>query len=242
MPLGFREGRRPGHVDRAPAHVTEWADMTAPSGIDAEYLAPNAHVDSDHPEVVAYAERHRAGSDIASAVALYYAIRDGFRYTPWGVSTDAEAFRASEVAGRTFERGGHCIDKALLLAGCARALGIPSRLHFANVRNHIGTAKLEEKLGTDLLVFHGYAELWLEGRWVAATPAFNRELCERLNVLPLEWDGRTDAILQAFSPAGARFMEYVHDYGTFPTVPHALMVAEWKKHYPTMRNGVWPTP
>lgn len=216
--------------------------MTAPVDV-ATYLSPNAFVDSDHPDVVAYAARHRsADGDVATAVALYYAIRDGFRYTPWEVSLEPEAYRASAVVGRTFKRGGHCIDKALLLAACARAVGIPSRLHFANVRNHIGTAKLEEMLGTDLLVFHGYAELFLEGRWVAATPAFDKTLCRFLNVPPLDWDGREDAIFQAFTADGARFMEYVHDYGTFVDVPHALMVAEWTKYYAPVRLGTWPRP
>lgn len=207
----------------------------------APYLSPNAFVDSDHPAVIAFAHRHQAPEgDVASAVALYYAVRDGYRYNPWDVSLAPEAFKASAVVGRTAERGGHCIDKALLLAAAARVLGIPSRLHFANVRNHIGTAKLEELLGTDVLVFHGYAELFLEGRWVAATPAFNRELCAYLKVAPLEWDGRSDAIFQAFSTYGSRFMEYLHDYGTFADVPHALMVAEWRRHYPALREGSWP--
>ncbi len=208
-----------------------------------EYLSPNAFVDSDHPAVVAYAERHRsAEGEVASAVALYYAIRDGLRYNPYDVSLARDAYRASEIAQRTHQRGGHCIDKALLLAGCARALGIPSRLHYAIVRNHIGTAKLEAALGTDLLVFHGYTELFLEGRWVAATPAFNKELCELLKVPPLEWDGKSDAIFQAFSPDGTRFMEYVHDYGTFDGVPFELMISEWERHYPAIRKGSWPKP
>jgi transglutaminase-like putative cysteine protease len=207
-----------------------------------EYLLPNASVDADHPAVVAYAQRFGSADEVAAAVALYYAIRDGFRYNPYELELSASAFRASATAQRTFERGGHCIDKALLLAGCARALGIPSRLHFANVRNHLGTAKLEELLGTDLLVFHGYAELFLEGRWVAATPAFNRQLCERLGVSPLEWDGRSDAVFQQHSADGARFMEYVHDYGTFAQVPYALMVGEWLEHYPVLHSGQWPKP
>ena len=82
----------------------------------------------------------------------------------------------------------------------------------------------------------------LEGRWVAATPAFNRQLCEHLKVPPLEWDGRSDSIFQAYAPGGTRFMEYVHDYGTFPDIPHALMIAAWKKHYPKLRDGAWPKP
>lgn len=210
--------------------------------IAEEFTRPNAFVDSDHPKVIEYAERFRSDEGpVASAVALYYAIRDGFRYNPYDVEMTPEAFRASEVVGRSRARGGHCIDKALLLAAGARVLGIPSRLHFANVRNHIGTARLEALLGTDVLVFHGYAELFLEGRWVAATPAFNKRLCERLGVVPLEWDGRHDSIFQAYDRNGGRFMEYLHDYGTFPDVPYALMVSEWEKHYPTLRGGKWPT-
>jgi transglutaminase-like putative cysteine protease len=207
----------------------------------ADLLSANAFVDSDHPAVVAFARRHQSPEGKrASAVALYYAVRDGYRYNPWDVGLVPEAYKASEVVARSAERGGHCIDKALLLAAAARVLDIPSRLHFANVRNHIGTARLEAMLGTDVLVFHGFAELFLEGRWVAATPAFNKELCERLEVPPLEWDGRSDAVFQAYAPGGGRFMEYLHDYGTFPDVPFALMLAEWKRHYPAIRQGAWP--
>lgn len=215
-----------------------------PDAVDPALLTPNVFVDAGHADVAAYVGKHvpdaAAIGPVAAAVALYYAVRDGLRYTPWEVSLSPEGYRASEVARRSYERGGHCIDKALLLAAGARALGIPSRLHFANVRNHIGTARLEERLGTDLLVFHGYAELYLEGRWVAATPAFNRQLCAHLKVAPLEWDGRTDSIFQEYDASGARFMEYVHDYGAFAEIPYELMVGEWRKHYPALRNGAWP--
>lgn len=216
--------------------------MTTTLPPDDRYLLPNAFVDADHPLVRAFAEQHRRPDPVESAVALYYAVRDGWRYTPYGVSLVPEGFRASEVVQRTKERGGHCIDKALLLAAAARVLGIPSRLHFANVKNHIGTAKLEQVLGSDLLVFHGYAELFLDDEWVAATPAFNRELCAHLGVAPLEWDGRHDSIFQAYRPNGDAFMEYVHDYGTFADIPFELMVGEWRKHYPTIRDGKWPQP
>ena len=120
------------------------------------------------------------------------------------------------------------------IAACARAVEIPSRLHFVNVRNHIGTEKLERYLGTDLLVFHGYTEMYLEEKWVASTPAFNRELCEHLGVAPMEWDGRHDSIFQEYDRVRGRFMEYVHDYGTFPDIPFDQMVAEWDQHYPNL--------
>jgi len=208
------------------------------------YLEPGFFVDWDHPAVAAWARDHAdpEASEIDLAVGLYYVIRDGFRYNPWQVELVPEAFRASSVARRDPRRGGHCIDKANLLAACCRLYGIPSRLHFANVRNHIGTEDLERQLGTSLLVFHGYAELYLDGRWVAATPAFNESLCDHLGVAPLEFDGRHDSIFQEYDRKGDRFMEYVHDYGTFSDIPFELMLGEWKKHYPDFAGiGRWPS-
>ncbi len=208
------------------------------------FLRPNRFVDSDHPAVVAFARAH--GGELPprdAAVALYYAIRDGWRYNPWRVRLDPEGFRASGLLERSPQEGGHCIDKANLLAACARALSIPSRLHFANVRNHIGTARLEEFLGTDLLVFHGYCELHLGGRWVAATPAFNVELCRHLGVAPLEFDGEHDSIFQEYDHRGGRFMEYVEDHGSHPDIPFDQMVAAWRHYYPVVdRLGGWPAP
>jgi transglutaminase-like putative cysteine protease len=200
-----------------------------------EFREPNADVDSDHPAVRAYARSHGVGSTPRErAVSLYYAVRDGFRYSPWNVRFQRSAFRASDALARGAHEGLHCIDKANILAACARAIGIPSRLHFANVRNHVGTASLEEKLGTDLLVFHGYTELYLGGRWVAATPAFNRELCDKLGVAPLEWDGETDAIFQAYDREAGRFMEYVADHGAFAAIPFDQMIAAFRVHYPVL--------
>ena len=207
--------------------------------IDPATLRPNRYVDSDHPDLIAYAREHVGGNPRESAVSLYYSVRDRLRYNPWRVRFQPEDYTASGVLLRDPNEGGHCIDKALLLAGACRAIGIPSRLHFANVRNHIGTSKLEEQLGTDLLVFHGYTELFLDGRWVAATPAFNRELCEHLGVPPLEFDGVNDSIFQAFD-GGAGFMEYVADHGSYPDVPLQRILAAWEEHYPSVRDRHWP--
>lgn len=212
--------------------------------IDPTTLAPNRFVDSDHPAVIAYAQEHAAGlPPLDAAVALYYAVRDGFRYNPWRMRFEREEFTASGLLLRPRDEGGHCIDKANLLAAAARSLGIPSRLHFANVRNHIGTARLEAHLGTDLLVFHGYTELYLQDRWVAATPAFNAGLCRHLGVAPLEFDGLQDSIFQEYDHQGERFMEYVEDHGRHSDIPYDQMIAAWRTHYPTvMARGRWPTP
>lgn len=207
----------------------------------APFLRANRYVDSDHPSIQAFAhEVGGEGDDATVAVRLYDRVRDMLRYTPWNVSFERDGYRASEVLARPYAQGGHCIDKALLLAALARARGIASRLHFANVRNHVGTASLEQRLGTDLLVYHGYTELWLGERWVAATPAFNRELCEHLGVEPLTFDGVNDSIFQAYDRKAGQFMEYVDDHGTHEGIPFEAMVAAWRAHYRLTADGRWP--
>ena len=163
-----------------------------PDGLSL-YLSPTAILDSDHPAVRAFArDAVRAAADTApaKAVRLYYAVRDGIWYDPYQPFHRPEHYRASHVlaVGRAF-----CVGKAGLLCALGRACGIPARVGFADVRNHLTTRQLRDFLGSDLFVFHGYTEFWLEGRWVKATPAFNVELCRRHRVAPLEFDGCTDS-------------------------------------------------
>lgn len=199
---------------------------------DPSWLAAGRFVDSDHPSVVAFAEEtvRGCGDPREAAVALYYRVRDAFRYDPYGIDRSEAGFRASWVLahGRGF-----CVSKAALLAAAARAVGIPARLGFADVRNHLTSAKLAETMGTDVFAWHGYTELALEGRWVKATPAFNRSLCEKTGVLPLEFDGREDSVFHPFTADGARHMEYLADHGTFADVPREEMLAAWAEHYGT---------
>jgi transglutaminase-like putative cysteine protease len=129
------------------------------------------------------------------------------------------------------------VAKAALLAAASRAVGLPSRLGFADVRTHLTTERMRRAMGTDLFVFHGYAELYLEGRWVKATPAFNRTLCERFDVAPLEFDGRHDSLFQQADRQGHRYMEYVRDRGQFDDLPLATIHAAFVEHYPALMTG-----
>ncbi|HVW30969.1 MAG TPA: transglutaminase-like domain-containing protein [Acidimicrobiia bacterium] len=176
-------------------------------------------VDSDHPAVIAFAERATAGAttDRDKAVALYYAVRDGIRYDPYTASANPADYTGSAV----LEAGSaYCIPKAVLLCAAARAVGLTCRLGFADVRNHLTTEKLRQRMkGSDLFPWHGFVEFRLDGRWVKATPAFNIELCERFGVLPLEFDGEHDSLLHPFTVDGRDHMEYVNDRGTFDELP-----------------------
>lgn len=197
---------------------------------DPATLQPTPLVDSDHPAVQAFAADHgRGADDTARAVALYYAVRDGFRYDPYRLDLRPEGMRASSVLARGH---GWCVTKAALLAAAARSLGIPARLGFADVRNHLSTARMRETMQTDLFYWHGYTELWLEGAWRKATPAFNIELCERFGLLPLEFNGRDDSIYHPFDRAGNRHMEYVHQRGSFNEMPLQQMADDFRRLYP----------
>jgi len=166
-------------------------------------------------------------------VALFYAVRDGIRYDPYVMSSaDREAYRASTVL-----RDGvsYCIPKSVLLCAAARAVGLTARLGFADVRNHLNSEKLRERLGgTDLFVYHGYTEFFLDGRWVKATSAFNIELCERFGVLPLEFDGEHDAQLHRFTAGGRDHMEYVRERGSFDELPLDEILEAFRASYPLM--------
>ncbi len=195
------------------------------------YLLSGTFVDSDHPEVRAFAGGTVAGTsdDVEAAVRLYYAVRDGIVYDAYFVGEASRFYRASDClrAGRGF-----CVPKAALLAAAARAVGIPARVSYADVRNHLATKKLLELVGGDLFVWHGLTEFYLDGRWVKATPAFNWSLCERFGVRPLEFDGRHDSLFHEYDRAGRRHMEYVNDRGHYADVPYGAILADFRRVHP----------
>jgi len=206
----------------------------APPAAADPALQPTPLIDSAHPRVRAFAERHAVGADARErAVALYLAVRDGFRYDPYRIDLTPAGMRASAV----IEKGhGWCVTKAALLAAACRAIGLPARVGYADVRNHLSTERLRRALQTDVFYWHGYAEVQLDGRWIKATPAFNIELTERFGLLPLEWDGREDSIYHSYDRAGHRHMEYLHQRGSFDEVPLAQIVADFERHYPGWRS------
>lgn len=197
-----------------------------------EFLEPARYIDSAHPSVVDFSRANaKGGTPLDRAVSLYYATRDGIRYNPFLDFSNEETYRASTciAAGEGF-----CVGKAALLAAVARADGIPARVGFADVRNHLTTPALRERMGSDLFVYHGYTELHLEGKWVKATPAFNVELCRRFKVKPLEFDGREDSIFHPYDEEERRHMEYLRDRGSHADVPAEEIMAAFREAYPML--------
>lgn len=195
------------------------------------YLKPTAFFDYDRPDVKAWISAQLEGvSDdpVEQIKALYLAVRDGVSYNPYVFQIEPETFSAS-YALKTGES--YCVPKAVLLGAAARAIGIPSRLGLADVRNHLSSPKLIEWLRSDIFCMHGFIELYLNGRWIKATPAFNKQLCELMKVEPLEFDGIHDSVFQEYTEAGQAHMEYVNDHGVFDDVPHEFIVAGVRAAY-----------
>ena len=204
-----------------------------------KYLSPTAIIDSDHNMVIDYAMaavNNAADDPIEKAVKLYYAVRDAIWYDPYLPFYRPEHYRASNVLkkGRAF-----CVGKATLLCALGRACGIPSRVGFADVRNHLATKQLLEFLGSDLFVYHGFTEFYLNGKWRKATPAFNIQLCKKHKVIPLEFDGYSDSIFHPYNIDEKQFMEYVADHGTYADIPVGKIIAAWKATYGRDRVNQW---
>ncbi|MEE4114163.1 MAG: transglutaminase-like domain-containing protein [Desulfobacteraceae bacterium] len=203
------------------------------------YLQPTAIMDSRHPAVQAFARKAIPlcrTDPVERAVSLFYAVRDQIRYDPYMPFYRPEHYRASTTlaSGRGF-----CVGKAALLCTLGRAVNIPSRLGFADLRNHLAPQPLLETLGADLFVYHGYTEFWLHGRWVKATPAFNAELFWRQGAPPVAFDGCHDAVLPAQTDDGSPFIEYLQDHGYRADVPVAEIVAAWRRTYGNERVDGW---
>ena len=193
-------------------------------------LRPTPVIDSDHPAVVSYAKDAAGASDDPreQAVKLYYAVRDGIRYDPYALVLTIPGLKAS----RSLELGrAWCVPKAILLAAACRAVGIPARLGFADVRNHLSTERMRQTMKTDVFYWHGYTAIELGGKWLKATPAFNIELCERFRIKPLEFDGTKDSIYHPFDLDGHQHMEYLRFHGEFDDLPFDQMMNDFARHY-----------
>ncbi|RJQ65787.1 MAG: transglutaminase family protein [Desulfobacteraceae bacterium] len=197
-----------------------------------QYLQATEVINFHHPAVAAFIKERIDGATTPQqqAVKLYYAVRDEIRYDPYTINLSVDGLRAST----TLQTGrGWCVPKAALLAACCRALGIPAKLGYADVRNHLSTARMRENMKTDIFLWHGYTSIYLDTQWVKATPAFNIGLCERFQLKPLEFDGSCDSLYHPFDLRGNKHMEYLRERGEFADVPIDQISRDFAQTYTT---------
>jgi transglutaminase-like putative cysteine protease len=199
------------------------------TGIE-DYLKPTARIDCDNRLIRDTAWNLTKGTNDTSAKAkdLFYWVRDQIKYNPFVPFEVFEDYRASETLKR---REGFCVEKAAVLAAFARAVGIPARLHFADIRNYLVSPRLLEVMGTNLFSYHGYTELHIGEKWVKATPAFDLKMCREHRIIPVEFDGQHHALLHSHNSDGKLQIEYVKDHGYRVDVPVEEIMAAWMRDY-----------
>ena len=215
--------------------MTNSADLT-------QYLESNQYFDYDHPAV------QDLLADILSddrddvktmVIALYHYVRDAFAYNPYVFDLSAEQFKASHCASRDQS---YCIPKAVLFGALCRAIGVPARLGLVDVKNHISSPKLIELLKNDIFVMHGYTEIYLDGRWLKATPAFDAALCRFTGIAAMEFNAEEDSIFQEYNLDGQKHMEYLTYHGCFADVPVERIFNAVREAYPHLMFDPSGTP
>jgi len=205
------------------------------SDVNGVYLAPAEYIDSDHRAIAAFAARTvLPDTPPAEKARRFYLAAREIRYDPDLDYSDPDIYRASSVL---LAGSGYCVGKAALFAALCRAGGVPARVAFADVTNHLSSERLREKMGTNYFAWHGFTEVLLSNRWVKASPTFNSTLCGRFGVAPLEFDGGADALLQAHDGAGRTFMQYEVLHGAFHDVPAKFLIAEMARLYPSLKGA-----
>jgi transglutaminase-like putative cysteine protease len=200
-----------------------------------ETLKPTFFMDYEHPlikeKVKELIEGIPEDDDIGKAIKLFYFVRDQIRYSVRNTreSHNKENWKSSLTLKTGFA---FCIPKSILLASLARAAEIPSRLHYVDIVNHMTSERLKKDMGSNIFIFHGFVELFLDGRWVEANCAFDKELCLRKNFPAVNFDGKRDGLFAATNKDGEPFVEYIKDRGVYNDAPHQEIMQTWAVEYP----------
>eukprot|EP01138_Halocafeteria_seosinensis_P010713 gb/GECG01010940.1/.p1 GENE.gb/GECG01010940.1/~~gb/GECG01010940.1/.p1 ORF type:complete len:326 (+),score=29.09 gb/GECG01010940.1/:1-978(+) len=203
----------------------------------------------------------------AYACIVFYFVRDAIRYDPFSFYTHYKfkwnRYSPSHILEHSKGQGAFCVPKSILFSSLLQAANIPSRIGFCLLRNHRPGKKLRDMLMTDLY-FHSYATVWIDdklakdgGRWLKVAPIYNKEMCTRFRMIPLEFTAAEDASLHTHDTQGRPlhevstsrsqpsslqrhftfrsslcFLQLVEDYGTFASLPPEFFRAKMYELYP----------
>jgi transglutaminase-like putative cysteine protease len=182
------------------------------------YLTATFFIDCDQAAIKEKSRELTANIEGAKekSIRLFYFVKDEIRYNIYTPRPGDSDFKASHV----LDIGeGYCVQKAILLVALARAAGIPARLRFAEIQNHLTPAEMVEKRGSNIFPWHGLTELFINGRWVKATPTYDLKYCKKMGVPPVDFDGENDAMLPSQAEDGRLNVEYRLDRGFFDDLP-----------------------
>ena len=173
--------------------------------------------DSDSVREKALEVTKGLNTDKEKAVALFYFVRDKIKHNAYTALYDRNRYKASS----TLQAGhGMCQNKAILLVALARAVGIPARLGFVDVEDHQLSESFKQMIGgVNTMPFHGFAELYIDGRWVHASPAYDLVTCQKKGFIPVEFDGVKDAKDSEYTKTGQLHMKHIKYHGPYEDLP-----------------------
>jgi hypothetical protein len=162
--------------------------------------------------------------------ALFYWVRDEIKYNMMSYVPEIKAnFKASVTLRRGY---GFCVSKAILLSTFARAVKIPARIHLADIINHKISQKVIDFMGTSVMYYHGYSEIFLDDRWLKLAPVFDKDTAQKAGFLPLvDFDENNNAMFSKYDNEGHLFVEYVKDHGAYDFLPLEEIKEEFQKQY-----------
>ena len=182
------------------------------------YLTPTFFIDCDETPIKEKSAELTANTEEVreKAIRICYFVRDEIRYNVYSPRPSDADFKASHVLANG---KGYCVQKAVLLVALARAAGVPARLRFAKIRNHLTAPALVEKRGSNVFPYHGLTDLYINDRWVKATPTYDIGYCKKAGIAPVDFDGERDAVLPPHTLDGRLNVEYILDRGFFEDLP-----------------------
>ena len=198
-----------------------------------EYLQPTEFLDFDKKRVreKALEITRDLKTDKEKAIALFYWVRNTLKYNAFSYYPKIRANLKASVTMR--RKNGFCMSKAVTLSAMARAVGIPARIHMVDIINHKISQRFKDLMGTNAFHCHAYSELYLNGKWVKATPVFDPETSLKGGFLPeIEFDGEHDALFQTHDAEGNKFVEYIADWGIYSDVPIEKIDQIFTEKYP----------
>lgn len=198
-----------------------------------EYLQPTEFLDFNKKKLREKAIEITNGlnTDKEKAIALFYWVRDQIKYNAFSYYPKVKANLKASVTLR--RKNGFCMSKASLLSTLARAVGIPARIHMVDIINHKISKRLVDMMGTKAFHCHAYSEMYLNEKWVKATPVFDKETCIKGDFFPMiEFDGENDALFSSVDTKGNKFVEYIGDWGNYADVPLKKIDEIFTEKYP----------
>jgi hypothetical protein len=195
-----------------------------------KYLKPTFTIESNHKLIREKTKEltKEHVDDVIKAKSLFYFVRDQIKYTIFVQIRREADYKATATLQK---REGYCVQKAVLLTALARATSIPARLGFVDIVNHLLPQKYIALQGTNLFIYHGFTELHLNGKWIKATPAFDFDMCNENQIIPIEFDGENDTLFHPVNQEGKPHIEYTKFHGSYDDLPYTEIINACREVY-----------